>query len=158
MKAPESSVVLRRYLRHGTFPQLVTLEAVMRPGSARAAAETLCRALSTPSGRLHRLGDALQVTLFDARGGHAVPTPAAVAVLETGHEIFAAPQRCELRLDDCRAAQPAAGLQHHRAALPAGITASRQDDRPGGPGCATIRLPACAGSGDRPAFRQQAHQ
>ena len=41
MNIPASSAALKRYLRHGTFPQLVTLEAVMRLGSASQAAETL---------------------------------------------------------------------------------------------------------------------
>ena len=149
MNIPASSAALKRYLRHGTLPQLVTLEAVMRLGSASQAAEALCMAPSTLSGHLQRLGDALQVTLFEARGRQSVPTPAAVALLETSHEIFAALERCELRLDDCRAAQPAPGMPHHREVL----AASHRDDRLHRSGRASMHRPAGAGSGDRPALR-----
>ena len=56
---PPSRIRLRRYVRHGTLPQLAALEAVVRLGSATRAAEALCIAQPTLSGQLRKLSDAL---------------------------------------------------------------------------------------------------
>jgi DNA-binding transcriptional LysR family regulator len=86
---------LRRYVRHGTLPQLAALEAVVRLGSATRAADALCIAQPTISGHLRKLAEALDVRLFEMRGKRLVPTAAALALLEATHEVSAALARCE---------------------------------------------------------------
>ena len=93
---------LRRYLRHGTLPQLAAFEAVVRLGSATRAAQALCVAQPTISGHLKKLGDALGVRLFELRGKRLVPTPAALALLEATAEVSAVLSRCEQALDAYR--------------------------------------------------------
>ena len=93
---------LRRYLRHGTLPQLAAFEAVVRLGSATRAAQALCVAQPTISGHLKKLGDALGVRLFELRGKRLVPTPAALALLEATAEVSAVLARCEQALDAYR--------------------------------------------------------
>jgi DNA-binding transcriptional LysR family regulator len=95
MTTPLALASMRRYLRHGTLPQLAALEAVVRLGSATRAAETLCIAQPTISGHLRKLAEALGVRLFDMRGKRLVPTAAALALLEATHEVSAALERCE---------------------------------------------------------------
>jgi DNA-binding transcriptional ArsR family regulator len=95
MTTPLALAPLRRYLRHGTLPQLAALEAVVRLGSATRAADALCLAQPTISGHLRKLGEALGVRLFDLRGKRLVPTAAAIALLEATHEVSAALARCE---------------------------------------------------------------
>ena len=93
---------IRRYLRHGLLPQLATLEAVVRLGSATRAAEALCIAQPTLSGHLRKLGEATGVRLFELRGKRLVPTPAALALLEATAEVSAVLARCEQALDAYR--------------------------------------------------------
>ena len=92
---PPSRTRLRRYVRHGTLPQLAALEAVVRLGSATRAAEALCIAQPTLSGHLRKLSDALGVRLFETRGKRLVPTDAALTVLRAAHEVSGALERCE---------------------------------------------------------------
>ena len=82
MTTPLPLASLRRYLRHGTLPQLAALEAVVRLGSATRAADALCIAQPTISGHLRKLAEALGVRLFETRGKHLVPTAAALALLQ----------------------------------------------------------------------------
>ena len=98
MTTPLASPALRRYLRHGTLPQLAAFEAVVRLGSATRAAEALCVAQPTISGQLKKLADALGVRLFDLHGKRLVPTAAALALLEATHEVSAVLARCEQTL------------------------------------------------------------
>ena len=102
MTTLRTSPPLRRYLRHGTLAQLATFEAVLRLGSATRAAEALCIAQPTLSGHLRKLGEAVGVPLFSMQGKHLAPTDAALVLLQTSHEIFAALERCELALAHCR--------------------------------------------------------
>ena len=102
MTTPLALPALRRYLRHGTLPQLAAFEAVVRLGSATRAAQALCVAQPTISGHLKKLGDALGVRLFELRGKRLVPTPAALALLEATDEVSAVLARCELALDAYR--------------------------------------------------------
>ena len=95
MTTPLAPLPLRRYMRHGTLPQLAAFEAVVRLGSATRAAEALCVAQPTISGHLRKLGDALGVQLFSLEGKRLVPTEAALALLEATHEVSAALARCE---------------------------------------------------------------
>jgi DNA-binding transcriptional LysR family regulator len=110
MTTPLTPVPLRRYLRHGTLPQLAAFEAVVRLGSATRAAQALCVAQSTISGHLRKLGDSLDVRLFELHGKRLVPTAAALALLEATHEVSAALARCEQVLGVYRAeAAPPSG-------------------------------------------------
>ena len=102
MTTPLTSFALRRYVRHGTLPQLAALEAVIRLGSATLAAQALCVAQPTISGHLKKLGDALGVRLFELHGKRLVPTAAAVALLQATHEVLAALARCEQTLGSYR--------------------------------------------------------
>jgi LysR family transcriptional regulator, low CO2-responsive transcriptional regulator len=59
---------LRRYFRHGLFPQLMVFEAVARLGSVTRAAEELHLAQPTVSTQLRKLTDSLGVTLLEWNG------------------------------------------------------------------------------------------
>src|SRR5436190_6992484 len=107
MTTPLASPALRRYLRHGTLPQLAAFEAVVRLGSATRAAEALCVAQPTISGHLKKLGDALGVRLFELHGKRLVPTAAALALLQATDEVSAALARCEQTLGAFREDGPA---------------------------------------------------
>ena len=98
MSTPLTPLPLRRYMRHGTLPQLAAFEAVVRLGSATRAAQALCIAQPTISGHLRKLGDALGVRLFELHGKRLVPTAAALALLQATHEVSAALARCEQAL------------------------------------------------------------
>jgi DNA-binding transcriptional LysR family regulator len=108
---------LRRYLRHGTLPQLAAFEAVVRLGSATRAAEALCVAQPTISGHLKKLGEALGVRLFELRGKRLVPTAAAHALLEATHEVSAALARCEQTLGSYREDGSGPGARHPVVAI-----------------------------------------
>ncbi|HSC62416.1 MAG TPA: LysR family transcriptional regulator [Caldimonas sp.] len=102
MTTPLALPALRRYLRHGTLPQLAAFEAVIRLGSATLAADALCVAQPTISGHLKKLGESLGVRLFELQGKRLVPTAAALALLEATHEVSAVFARCEQTLDAYR--------------------------------------------------------
>lgn len=103
MTTPLALPALRRYLRHGTLPQLAAFEAVVRLGSATRAAQALCVAQPTISGHLRKLGDSLGVRLFELHGKRLVPTAAALALLAATDEVSAALARCERTLGAYRA-------------------------------------------------------
>ena len=117
MATPLSLPTLRRYLRHGTLPQLAALEAVIRLGSATRAAQALCVAQPTISGHLKKLGDALGVRLFVLQGKRLVPTAAALALLDATDEVSAVLARCEQTLGNYR--EDGSGP---RATLPTGTS------------------------------------
>jgi DNA-binding transcriptional LysR family regulator len=98
MTTPLALPALRRYLRHGTLPQLAAFEAVVRLGSATRAAQALCVAQPTVSGHLKKLAEALGVRLFELHGKRLVPTAAALALLEATAEMSAVLARCEQAL------------------------------------------------------------
>ena len=102
MTTPLALPRLRRYLRHGTLPQLAAFEAVIRLGSATRAAQALCVAQPTISGHLKKLGDALGVRLFVLQGKRLVPTAAALALLDATDEVSAVLARCEQTLGSYR--------------------------------------------------------
>lgn len=109
MTTPRHPSPLRRYLRHGMLPQLATFEAVLRLRSATRAAESMCIAQPTLSGHLRKLSEALGIPLFKTEGKHLVPADAALVLLQTTREIFAALERCEATLAKCRRGEPASG-------------------------------------------------
>lgn len=67
---------LRRYFRHGLFPQLLVFEAVVRLGGVTRAALELHMAQPTVSTQLRKLSDALGVPLVEWRGRELCLTPA----------------------------------------------------------------------------------
>lgn len=93
--ASSNKSVLRRYLRHGTLPQLAAFDEAMRQGSMTRAAESLHMAQPTMSGHLRKLSEALGVELFESQGRQRVPTPAALALHEAAADVFAALERVD---------------------------------------------------------------
>jgi len=108
MTTPLCLPALRRYLRHGTLPQLAAFEAVVRLGSATRAAQALCVAQPTISGHLRKLGESLGVRLFELHGKRLVPTAAGLALLEATDEVSAVLARCEQTLGAYRDNRPGA--------------------------------------------------
>jgi LysR family transcriptional regulator, low CO2-responsive transcriptional regulator len=124
MTTPQIPFPSRRYLRNGMLPQLAAFEAVVRLGSATRAAEALCVAQPTLSGQLRKLSEALGVRLFALQGKRLVPTAAALVLLQTAREVFAALDRCEPALAGLRAsATPALRANAARVADPANPSA-----------------------------------
>jgi DNA-binding transcriptional LysR family regulator len=93
---------LRRYFRHGLFPQLVVFEAVARLGSVTRAANELHLAQPTVSMQLKKLSQTLEVTLFEPDGRGVRITPAGEALLEVCRELGDLFGRAEERLSPHR--------------------------------------------------------
>src|SRR5262245_1878996 len=87
---------LRRYFRHGLFPQLMVFEAVARLGSVTRAAAELHLAQPTVSLQLKKLSQTLGVRLFEQRGRRLHLTGAGRAL----HECCAELEECMLRTDE----------------------------------------------------------
>lgn len=96
---------LRRYFRHGLFPQLLVFEAVARLGSVTRAGEELHLAQPTVSLQLKKLARTLEVTLFQPRGRRLMLTPAGEALRESCGELLALFARIDERLAAFRAPQ-----------------------------------------------------
>src|SRR6185436_9114838 len=88
---------IRRYLRHGLFPQLIAFEACLRLGGVTRAAEELALAQSTVSGLLRKLSDTVGEPLLIARGGRIELTEAGRGVAELCEEILESLGRFEQR-------------------------------------------------------------
>ena len=127
---PPSRTRLRRYVRHGTLPQLAALEAVVRLGSATRAAEALCIAQPTLSGQLRKLSDALGVRLFETQGKRLVPTGAALTVLRAAHEVSFALERCEEALAPQRNGPSDVSVEAFRNRIPEPADRARWSDAP----------------------------
>ena len=104
---------LRRYLRHGTMPQLAAFDAVLKLGSVTRAADTLCVAQPTVSGHLRKLSETLGLALFKPQGRQLAPTPAALVLQAAVDQVFEALARVETELEALRP------LPQSRARLPA---------------------------------------
>ena len=92
----QSTTSLRRYLRHGTLPQLAAFDAVLRLGSVTRAADRLCMAQPTVSGHLRKLSDTVGLPLFAPQGRQLIPTAAGWALHAAAAEVFAALERVEV--------------------------------------------------------------
>jgi LysR family transcriptional regulator, low CO2-responsive transcriptional regulator len=99
-------LALRRYFRHGLFPQLMVFEAVARLRSVTRAAEELHLAQPTVSTQLRKLSDTLDLALFEQRGRGLEPTPAGGELRAACEELIALIERIEARLAPLRAARP----------------------------------------------------
>ena len=94
---------LRRYFRHGLFPQLLVFEAVARLGSVTRAAEELHLAQPTVSTQLKKLSRTLEVRLFEPRGRGLRLTPAGEELRRLCGELAELFARLEDRLAQFRA-------------------------------------------------------
>jgi len=97
---------LRRYFRHGLFPQLMVFEAVARLRGATRAAEELHLAQPTVSTQLKKLSDGLGLALFEQRGRSLEPTPAGKELRAACEELIALLERTEARLAALRVVRP----------------------------------------------------
>ena len=84
---------LRRFFRHGLFPQLVAFECSVRHASVTRAAEELSLAQPTVSGMLRKLAEAVGQPILQFESGRMRPTPAGEELVALCHEIFAAFER-----------------------------------------------------------------
>ena len=88
---------LRRYFRHGMFPQLIAFEACIRHGSVTRAAHELSLAQPTVSCLVRKLSDTLGAPVTVSRDRRIVATPLGEELLVLCHELFAAFGEFDLR-------------------------------------------------------------
>src|SRR5688572_7013656 len=81
---------IKRYLKHGTLPQLRAFEASARLGSVTRAAEELHIAQATASVQLHKLADTVGLALFEQVGRRMQLTEAGERVHAGCVELFRA--------------------------------------------------------------------
>ena len=97
---PQSKI--RRYLKHGTLPQLSVFEAVARLGSFTRAAEELYMAQPTVSVQIKKLGESIGLPLFEQVGRKVHLTDAGRLLYSACQEMFAALTRVEDSFADLR--------------------------------------------------------
>ena len=97
---PQSKI--RRYLKHGTLPQLSVFEAVARLGSFTRAAEELYMAQPTVSVQIKKLGESIGLPLFEQVGRKVHLTDAGRILYAACEEIFASLARVEDKFADLR--------------------------------------------------------
>ena len=98
-----SRVVARRFFRHGLLPQLLVFEAVARLGSVTRAAEELHLAQPTVSLQIKKLGETLEVALFEQRGRRLHLTGAGQALHASCQELIGCLARADAALAPWRA-------------------------------------------------------
>ena len=79
---------LRRYLKHGTLPQLRVFEAVVRHGSFTRAADELHMSQPTVSIQIRKLAETVGMPLFEQMGKRIHPTPIARELYGACQDIF----------------------------------------------------------------------
>jgi DNA-binding transcriptional LysR family regulator len=97
---------LRRFFRHGLFPQMMVFEAVARLGSVTRAADELHLAQPTVSLQLKKLSQTLDATLFEPKGRGLGLTAAGHELQEVCAELFGLLERAETRLAKVRNPAP----------------------------------------------------
>ena len=97
---------LRRYFRHGIFPQLIVFEAVARLGSVTRAAEELHLAQPTVSMQLKKLSTALDLVLFEPDGRGIRLTPAGEALQDACTDLVRMFGHIDERLEPFRRKEP----------------------------------------------------
>jgi LysR family transcriptional regulator, low CO2-responsive transcriptional regulator len=95
-------VNIRRYLKHGTLPQLRVFEASVRLGSLARAAEELHMAPPTASVQIKKLADTIGSPLLEQVGKRMYPTPAGRRVYDGCQEVFRAFGSLEEALEEMR--------------------------------------------------------
>jgi DNA-binding transcriptional LysR family regulator len=93
---------IRRYLRHGTLPQLRVFEASARLGSFTRAAQELHIAQPTASVQIRKLSETVGLPLFEQVGKHIYLTDAGHRLYEGCQEVFHAFSAIEEMLNDMR--------------------------------------------------------
>ena len=81
---------IRRYLKHGTLPQLRVFEASVRLGSLARAAEELHMAPPTASVQIKKLTETVGLPLFEHIGKRVYPTEVGRRVYSGCHDVFQA--------------------------------------------------------------------
>ena len=119
---PQSKI--RRYLRHGTLPQLSVFEAVARLGSFTRAAEELYMAQPTVSVQIKKLTETIGLPVLEQVGKTVRLTPVGRELQTVCSEIFATLTRFEQRVADLRGMQ--AGTLHIASSTVAKYFATRQ--------------------------------
>lgn len=97
---PQSAI--RRYLKHGTLPQLSVFEAVARLGSFTKAAEELFMAQPTVSVQMKKLADTVGLPLIEQVGKRIRLTDAGRILHESCLQMFGTLAGAERRLADLR--------------------------------------------------------
>ena len=111
---------LRRYFRHGFFPQMVAFEACVRLGSVTRAAEELSLAQPTVSCLIRKLNDTVGEPVLHTRGRRVEPTEMGRELLALCEEVFGAFDR----FDERRAERCAAAHEARERSLPAAAVSS----------------------------------
>ena len=93
---------IRRYLKHGTLPQLRVFEASVRLGSLARAAEELHMAPPTASVQIKKLTETVGLPLLEQVGKRMYPTDVGRRVYDGCNEVFRALGSLEDTLDDMR--------------------------------------------------------
>ncbi|MGV3628639.1 MAG: LysR family transcriptional regulator [Betaproteobacteria bacterium] len=93
---------IRRYLKHGTLPQLGVFEAVARLGSFTKAAEELYMAQPTVSVQMKKLSETVGLPLIEQIGKRIHLTDAGHVLQAACMEIFGTLTGLERSLDDLR--------------------------------------------------------
>ena len=81
---------IRRYLKHGTLPQLRAFEASVRLGSLARAAEELHMAPPTATVQVKKLAETVGAPLLEVIGNRIYPTEVGRRVYESCGELFRA--------------------------------------------------------------------
>ena len=93
---------IRRYLKHGTLPQLRAFEAAARLGTLTRAAQELHMAQATASVQIKKLSETVGLALFEQVGNRLQLTEAGRAVYSSCGEVFRALSAMELALGGMR--------------------------------------------------------
>jgi DNA-binding transcriptional LysR family regulator len=96
---------IRRYLRHGTLPQLRVFEASARLGSFTRAADELHMAQPTASVQIKKLTETVGLPLFEQVGRRVYLTDAGERLYAGCHEVFRALSAIEETLNGLRATE-----------------------------------------------------
>lgn len=96
---------IRRYLKHGTLPQLRVFEASARLGSLTRAAEELHMAQPTASVQIKKLTETVGLPLFEQVGRRVYLTDAGERLYAGCHEVFRALSTVEDTLNGLRAVE-----------------------------------------------------
>lgn len=94
---------IRRYLKHGTLPQLRVFESSARLGSLTRAAEELHIAQPTASVQIKKLTETVGLPLFEQVGRRVYLTDAGQRLYAGCHDVFRALSALEEALDGMRA-------------------------------------------------------
>jgi DNA-binding transcriptional LysR family regulator len=94
---------IRRYLKHGTLPQLRVFEASARLGSVTRAAEELHIAQPTASVQIKKLAETVGLPLFEQVGRRVYLTDAGQRLYAGCHDVFRALSAIDEALNGMRA-------------------------------------------------------